>query len=45
MPFPTRLLLEGESVHVDLRPHWWFFIGPAAAGIPVVAIGYGALQL
>ncbi len=45
MPFPTRLLLEGESVHVDLRPHWWFFIGPAVAGIPVVAIGFGVLQL
>ncbi|MGH9002101.1 MAG: PH domain-containing protein [Acidimicrobiia bacterium] len=45
MPFPTRLLLEGESVHVDLRPHWWFFVGPAAAGIPVVAVGFGALQL
>jgi membrane protein YdbS with pleckstrin-like domain len=45
MPFPTRLLLEGESVHVDLRPHWWFFIGPAVAGIPVLAIGYGVLQL
>ena len=45
MPVPTRLLLEGESVHVDLRPHWWFFIGPAVAGIPVLAIGYGVLQL
>jgi membrane protein YdbS with pleckstrin-like domain len=45
VPFPTRLLLEGESVHVDLRPHWWFFIGPALAGIPVLAIGYGVLQL
>jgi uncharacterized membrane protein YdbT with pleckstrin-like domain len=45
MPFPTRLLLEGESVHVDLRPHWWFYIGPAAAGVPVLALGYGVLQL
>ena len=45
MPFPTRLLLEGESVHVDLRPHWWFFIGPALAGIPVLALGWVVLQL
>jgi uncharacterized membrane protein YdbT with pleckstrin-like domain len=45
MPFPTRLLLEGESVHVDLRPHWWFYIGPAAAGVPVLALGYGVMQL
>ncbi|MDQ3944817.1 MAG: PH domain-containing protein [Actinomycetota bacterium] len=45
MPFPTRLLLEGESVHVDLRPHWWYFVGPVAAGFPVVALGYAVLQL
>ncbi|MGH9040897.1 MAG: PH domain-containing protein [Acidimicrobiia bacterium] len=45
MPFPTRLLLEGETVHIDLRPHWWFFVGPAAAGLPVVALGVGANKL
>ena len=38
MPFPRRLLLEGEAVALDLRPHWWFFIGPAAAGVPVLAL-------
>jgi uncharacterized membrane protein YdbT with pleckstrin-like domain len=31
-------LLEGEAVALDLRPHWWFFIGPAAAGVPVLAL-------
>jgi uncharacterized membrane protein YdbT with pleckstrin-like domain len=30
MPFPRRLLFEGEEVVLDLRPHWWFFAGPAA---------------
>jgi uncharacterized membrane protein YdbT with pleckstrin-like domain len=45
MPFPTRLLLEGESVHVDLRPHWWYFVGPVAAGVPVLALLVGVLQL
>lgn len=30
MPFPRRLLFEGEEIVLDLRPHWWFFIGPAA---------------
>jgi uncharacterized membrane protein YdbT with pleckstrin-like domain len=30
MPFPRRLLFEGEEVVRDLRPHWWFFAGPAA---------------
>jgi uncharacterized membrane protein YdbT with pleckstrin-like domain len=38
MPFPRRLLLEGEAVALDLRPHWWFFIGPAAAGVPLLAL-------
>ncbi len=38
MPFPKRLLLEGETVALDLRPHWWFFAGPLFAGIPVVAL-------
>lgn len=30
MSFPRRLLFEGEEVVLDLRPHWWFFIGPAS---------------
>ena len=30
MPFPRKLLNTGEEVVVDLRPHWWFFAGPAA---------------
>ena len=29
MPFPRRLLNEGEVVVVDLRPHWWVLAGPA----------------
>lgn len=45
MPFPTRLLLEGESIALDLRPHWWFFVGPAAAGVLVLAVLVGVLQL
>jgi uncharacterized membrane protein YdbT with pleckstrin-like domain len=28
--FPTRLLNEGEELVLDLRPHWWFFAGPAS---------------
>jgi uncharacterized membrane protein YdbT with pleckstrin-like domain len=38
VPFPRRLLLEGETVALDLRPHWWFLIGPAVAGIPVLVL-------
>jgi uncharacterized membrane protein YdbT with pleckstrin-like domain len=29
VPFPKKLLFEGEEVVLDLRPHWWFFFGPA----------------
>jgi uncharacterized membrane protein YdbT with pleckstrin-like domain len=28
--FPRKLLNEAEEVVLDLRPHWWFFAGPAA---------------
>lgn len=36
MAFPTRLLLDDEKVVLDLRPHWWFYAGPLATGIPVL---------
>ena len=44
MPFPKRLLLDGETVALDLRPHWWFFAGPLFAGIPVLALLVVALK-
>ena len=31
MPFPRKLLNEGEDVILDLHPHWWFFTKPALA--------------
>src|SRR3712207_5349179 len=44
MPFPKRLLLEGETVALDLRPHWWFFAGPLFTGIPVIGLAVLAYQ-
>jgi membrane protein YdbS with pleckstrin-like domain len=44
MPFPKKLLLDGELVALDLRPHWWFFAGPLFAGIPVLVLLAGALK-
>ena len=41
MAFPTRLLLDGEKVVLDLRPHWWFYVGPLAAGVPVLLFVVG----
>jgi uncharacterized membrane protein YdbT with pleckstrin-like domain len=45
MPFPTRLLNQGEEVVVDLHPHWWYLSGPVATVIATVAAslaGYAA---
>ena len=38
MPFPERLLNEGEEVVLDLRPHWWYMAGPAAAVVLAFAL-------
>ena len=44
MPFPKRLLLDGEAVALDLRPHWWFFAAPLFAGVPVLVILVAAIK-
>jgi uncharacterized membrane protein YdbT with pleckstrin-like domain len=31
MPFPRKLLNEGEDVVLDLRPHWWVLVKPSGA--------------
>lgn len=37
MPFPKRLLTEGEEIVLDLRPHWIALAGPVLATILIVA--------
>jgi membrane protein YdbS with pleckstrin-like domain len=37
MPFPARLLNDGEEVVVDVRPHWWYLAGPVVALAAVIA--------
>ncbi|MGH2530146.1 MAG: PH domain-containing protein [Actinomycetota bacterium] len=39
MPFPRRLLIEGEDLILDLRPHWIALVGPMIVTFLVVA-GY-----
>ena len=39
MPFPRRLLIEGEELILDLRPHWIALVGPTIVTLVVVA-GY-----
>lgn len=36
MAFPRRLLIEGEELVMDLRPHWIALVGPAFVAVLVV---------
>jgi uncharacterized membrane protein YdbT with pleckstrin-like domain len=45
MPFPRKLLNEGEDVVLDLRPHWWFLSGPVAAVVAAVALTVWVLNV
>jgi uncharacterized membrane protein YdbT with pleckstrin-like domain len=36
MPYPKRLLNDGEEVALDLRPHWWYFSRHILTGIPLI---------
>jgi uncharacterized membrane protein YdbT with pleckstrin-like domain len=38
VPYPKRLLKEGEDVALDLRPHWWFFSKHILVGIPLLIL-------
>ena len=38
MPFPRKLLNDGEDVVLDLRPHWWFLAGPVAALVGFIVL-------
>jgi membrane protein YdbS with pleckstrin-like domain len=35
--YPQRLLNPGETVAVDVRPHWWYLSGPAVVEVVVIA--------
>jgi uncharacterized membrane protein YdbT with pleckstrin-like domain len=43
VPFPRKLLNEGEDVILDLHPHWWFFAPHIAALILSLVIGVALL--
>ena len=38
MAFPTRLLIEGEELVMDLRPHWIALVMPAVATVATLAV-------
>ena len=33
--YPDNLIQEGETVALDLRPHWWYFSRNILTGIPI----------
>jgi len=39
VPFPRKLLNEGEDVVLDLHPHWWFLAKQTVALLLAMALG------
>jgi uncharacterized membrane protein YdbT with pleckstrin-like domain len=33
VPYPRKLLNEGEEIALDLRPHWWYFAKYIVSGV------------
>jgi uncharacterized membrane protein YdbT with pleckstrin-like domain len=45
MPYPRHLINEGETVALDLHPHWWYFSKHILTGIPLLLAFIGVLML
>ncbi|MBO0732500.1 MAG: PH domain-containing protein [Acidimicrobiaceae bacterium] len=45
MPFPDRLLNDGEDVAVEVHPHWKFLVAPVSALVAVLAGAIAAAVL
>jgi uncharacterized membrane protein YdbT with pleckstrin-like domain len=45
MPYPKHLINEGETVALDLNPHWWYFSRHIFTGIPLLLALIGILAL
>lgn len=45
MTFPTKYLNTGETVALDMHPHWWYFAEPAFALAGTILVGLWALTL
>ncbi len=39
MPYPQKLLNDGESLVLDMHPHWWYFVEAAVALVASIAFG------
>ena len=45
MPYPQHLINEGETVALDLNPHWWYFSKHILVGVPLVLALIGVIAL
>jgi uncharacterized membrane protein YdbT with pleckstrin-like domain len=45
MPYPRHLINEGETVALDLHPHWWFFSKNILTGIPLLLALIGVVAV
>ena len=45
MPFPDHLVYDGETVVLDLRPHWWYFSRHIGTGIPLVVLVFATARI
>lgn len=45
MPYPRHLINEGETVALDLHPHWWYFSKHILTGIPLFIALIGVIAL
>jgi len=43
VPYPRKLLNEGETVELDLRPHWWFLVPRTSVLVLAVLVGIWAM--
>ena len=39
MAYPKNLLISGEEVVLDLRPHWWFLTPRALVSVAALIVG------
>ncbi|HMQ25401.1 MAG TPA: PH domain-containing protein [Acidimicrobiales bacterium] len=39
MAYPKNLLIPGEEVVLDLRPHWWFLTPRALVSVAAIVVG------
>ena len=44
MPFPRKLLNDGEDVVLDLHPHWWRFAGPVTALVVAIVAALASVD-